>query len=149
MCRRCKGNKAVYHARNRSNVDIIGWQTYSRRDTTQKIGLDISDSHSHVARVDFKMPVPPVLVEPTAGRRSAPGLSTGALAAGHHRLEYCRRASEIVVDGEKWLVGFVQGAPRRAAQNSAKFPYPAIASFPADRCGRKVQNCWHGFGQAT
>ena len=40
------------------------------------------------------------------------------VAAGHHRLEYCRMASEIVVDGEKWLVGFVQGAPRKAAQNA-------------------------------
>ena len=40
------------------------------------------------------------------------------VTAGHHRLEYCRMASEIVVDGEKWLVGFVQGAPRKAAQNA-------------------------------
>ncbi len=39
------------------------------------------------------------------------------VAASHHRLEYCRMASEIVVDGEKWLVGFVQGAPLKGAQN--------------------------------
>ena len=40
------------------------------------------------------------------------------VAAGHHRLEYYRMASEIVIDGETWLVGFVQGAPRKAAQNA-------------------------------
>ncbi len=24
VCRRCKGGKTVYHARNRSNIDVIG-----------------------------------------------------------------------------------------------------------------------------
>jgi hypothetical protein len=39
------------------------------------------------------------------------------VAAGHVRLEYCRMGGEIIVDGDKWLVGFLQGAPRKAAQS--------------------------------
>jgi hypothetical protein len=35
------------------------------------------------------------------------------LAASHDRLTYVRRAGEIAVDGKRWIVGFVQGAPFR------------------------------------
>jgi hypothetical protein len=35
------------------------------------------------------------------------------LAAGHARLELCRSAGEIAIDGNLWLVGFVRGAPYR------------------------------------
>jgi hypothetical protein len=31
--------------------------------------------------------------------------------AGHVRLEYARMHCQIVVDQERWLIGFVQGAP--------------------------------------
>ena len=55
------------------------------------------------------------MVKAAVGERAA---AEAFVAAGHQRLEYCRMASEIVVDGEKWLVGFVQGAPRKAAQNA-------------------------------
>ena len=41
--------------------------------------LDIWDSPSHVARVNSRNACRPVRMEPTAGRRSARGLSTGAL----------------------------------------------------------------------
>ena len=39
------------------------------------------------------------------------------VAAGHVRLDYCRMASEIIVDGDKWLVEFLQDAPRKAPQS--------------------------------
>ena len=39
------------------------------------------------------------------------------VAAGHVRLEDRRMASEIIVDGDRWLVGFRQGAPRKATQS--------------------------------
>jgi len=35
------------------------------------------------------------------------------LAAGHARLEYCRMTARIVIDDERWLVGFAEGAPKR------------------------------------
>ena len=35
------------------------------------------------------------------------------LAAGHKRLDYIRLSAEIAVDQERWVVGFVQGAPFR------------------------------------
>ena len=33
------------------------------------------------------------------------------LAASHARLDFARRHGEIDIDGERWIVGFVQGAP--------------------------------------
>ena len=35
------------------------------------------------------------------------------LAAGHTRLEYARDSGQIVDDDERWLIGFVSGAPRK------------------------------------
>ena len=37
------------------------------------------------------------------------------LAASHARLEYCRSTARIMIDDELWVIGFVQGAPRRQA----------------------------------
>ena len=34
------------------------------------------------------------------------------LAASHNRLSYVREYREIAVDQQRWLVGFVQGAPK-------------------------------------
>jgi hypothetical protein len=73
------------HARRRwssaASVSVPRVRRYRlrRRDTARKIGLDISDSHSHAARVDSRNACRQVLMEPTAGRRSARGLPTGAL----------------------------------------------------------------------
>jgi hypothetical protein len=36
------------------------------------------------------------------------------LAAGHARLAYCRTTAMIVIDDQRWLVGFAEGAPKRA-----------------------------------
>ena len=38
------------------------------------------------------------------------------VVAAHSRLEFCRLPGEIMVDGERWIVGFVQGAPSKIAQ---------------------------------
>jgi hypothetical protein len=38
------------------------------------------------------------------------------LAAGHSRLAYARDSGQIAIDGEHWLIGFVQGAPSRLAK---------------------------------
>lgn len=35
------------------------------------------------------------------------------LAAGHARLDYCRSAVTIAIDGELWLIGFAEDAPKR------------------------------------
>jgi hypothetical protein len=35
------------------------------------------------------------------------------LAAGHARLQYARTSGQIAIDGQRWLVGFVQGASSR------------------------------------
>jgi hypothetical protein len=37
------------------------------------------------------------------------------LAAGHARLDYCRMTAKIAVDEELWLIGFIEGAPKRQA----------------------------------
>jgi hypothetical protein len=39
------------------------------------------------------------------------------LAAGHARLEYARDSGQIVIDGERWLIGFVRGAPSKLAKS--------------------------------
>ena len=36
------------------------------------------------------------------------------LAAGQARLAYCRTTAMIVIDDQRWLVGFAEGAPKRA-----------------------------------
>jgi len=38
------------------------------------------------------------------------------VVAAHSRLEFCRLSGEIMVDGERWIVGFVQGAPSKIEQ---------------------------------
>jgi hypothetical protein len=35
------------------------------------------------------------------------------MAASHVRLSYVRRTGEIAIDGERWVIGFVHGAPFR------------------------------------
>jgi hypothetical protein len=35
------------------------------------------------------------------------------LTESHARLEFCRSASEIAIDEDRWLVGYVRGAPCR------------------------------------
>jgi hypothetical protein len=37
------------------------------------------------------------------------------LAAGHARLDLVRETGEIAIDGERWIIGFAQGAPYRRA----------------------------------
>ena len=37
------------------------------------------------------------------------------LAASHARLNFCRCTAWITIDDERWVVGFVAGAPRRQA----------------------------------
>ncbi len=37
------------------------------------------------------------------------------LAAGHSRLDMVRESSEVAIDGERWIIGFFQGAPCRRA----------------------------------
>jgi len=37
------------------------------------------------------------------------------LALSHARLAFVRSHTEVAIDGERWLVGFVQGAPCRQA----------------------------------
>jgi hypothetical protein len=45
------------------------------------------------------------------------------LTASHVRLTYVRRTGEIAVDGERWIVGFVQGAPfRKSDLRAARQP---------------------------
>jgi hypothetical protein len=41
------------------------------------------------------------------------------LAASHHRLDFVRSSAEILIDSERWIVGFVQGAPCRIAPAKA------------------------------
>lgn len=40
------------------------------------------------------------------------------IARSHAALDYGRCHTEIAVDGERWLVGFVQGAPCRRGVRS-------------------------------
>lgn len=45
------------------------------------------------------------------------------LAACHQRLSCTREQAEVALDGERWIVGFVQGAPCKssiAEHNSAE-----------------------------
>jgi hypothetical protein len=58
---------------------------WRRRDTTQKIGLDISDAM--LLGWDAKNARRPVLMEPTAGRRSARDLPPGALEQPNARMD--------------------------------------------------------------
>ena len=45
------------------------------------------------------------------------------LAASHARLDFARRHGEIDIDGERWIVGFVQGAPyKETARNLNQTP---------------------------
>ena len=37
------------------------------------------------------------------------------LAAGHSRLDMTRESSEVAIDGERWIIGFFEGAPCRRA----------------------------------
>jgi hypothetical protein len=37
------------------------------------------------------------------------------IGAAHSRFEFCCRSCEIIVDGERWVIGFAQGAPRKIA----------------------------------
>jgi hypothetical protein len=39
------------------------------------------------------------------------------LAASHKRLEFGRSNSQIAIDDEQWLIGFVQGAPMKLAKS--------------------------------
>jgi hypothetical protein len=42
------------------------------------------------------------------------------LAAGHAQLTYTRTNFEIAIDGERWVIGFVQGAPFRRTDTIAR-----------------------------
>jgi hypothetical protein len=46
------------------------------------------------------------------------------LAAGHARLSFARDTGQIAIDGEQWLIGFVQGAPSRSTKPGS--PMPAV-----------------------
>jgi hypothetical protein len=41
------------------------------------------------------------------------------LAASHARLHFMRASAEIAIDDEGWVVGFVQGGPRRLVPASS------------------------------
>lgn len=41
------------------------------------------------------------------------------VAASHQRLDFVRSSAEIVIDSERWIIGFVQGAPCRLAPAKA------------------------------
>jgi hypothetical protein len=48
--------------------------------------------------------------------------ATAFLAAGHARLHDARDSSQIAIDGEYWLIGFVQGAPSRLTKVGSPIP---------------------------
>ena len=48
------------------------------------------------------------------------GLCLFAKRLERGRLDFVRSSAEIAIDGERWGVGFIQGAPRRLARAKAE-----------------------------